>query len=80
VKSESKEAPNSTKKAAQLFFSLCECGKEQRHFNILNQHNIDMIIDIRTFYKVDEVERVGAADPLINEHIFPHNETVVDGK
>jgi hypothetical protein len=80
VKSESKEAPNSTKKAAQLFFSLCECGKEQRHFNILNQHNIDMIIDIETFYEVDEMERIGVADPLINDHIFRQNETLVGGK
>jgi hypothetical protein len=48
--------------------------------NILNQHGINMIIDIETFYEVDEMERIGVADPLINDHIFRQNETLVGGK
>jgi hypothetical protein len=48
--------------------------------NILNQHGINMIIDIETFYEVDAVERIGVTDDLINSHIFCQYETLVDDK
>jgi hypothetical protein len=39
-----------------------------------------MIIGIETFYEADEVERIGVAYLLINDHIFRQNKTLVGGK
>jgi hypothetical protein len=39
-----------------------------------------MIFDSPTVYEVDVVERIRAADQLINNHIFCQNKTLVDDK
>jgi hypothetical protein len=51
-----------------------------KFFNVLNQRNIDMIIDVETFYEIDAVERIRVANQLMNIHIFLPKQDLVNGK
>jgi hypothetical protein len=51
-----------------------------KFFNVLNQRNIDMIIDVETFYEIDAVERIRVSNQLINIHIFLPKQDLVNGK
>jgi hypothetical protein len=46
----------------------------------LNQRNIDMIIDVETFYEIDAVERIRVSNQLMNIHIFLPKQDLVNGK
>jgi hypothetical protein len=51
-----------------------------KFFNVLNQRNIDMIIDVETFYEIDAVERIRVSNQLMNIHIFLPKQDLVNGK
>jgi hypothetical protein len=51
-----------------------------KFFDVLNQRNIDMIIDVETFYEIDAVERIRVANQLMNIHIFLPKQDLVNGK
>jgi folate-dependent phosphoribosylglycinamide formyltransferase PurN len=72
---ESDEAQSLTKKSAQLFFLYESVVKSsvtlrKQLIDVLNQHDIDMIVHSGLFYEVDAVKRIRVADQLINIHIF----------
>jgi hypothetical protein len=51
-----------------------------KFFNVLNQRNIDMIIDVETFYEIDAVERIRVSNQLMNIHIFLPKQDLVNDK
>jgi hypothetical protein len=51
-----------------------------KFFDVLNQRNIDMIIDVETFYEIDAVERIRVSNQLMNIHIFLPKQDLVNGK
>jgi hypothetical protein len=53
------------KKSAQLFFSL-RVWQIVVLLDVLNQHDINMIIDNETFYEIDAMEKFRVANQLIN--------------
>jgi hypothetical protein len=48
-------------------------------FYILNQHNMNMILNLGAFNEVDTVKRIRVADKFVNIHVFGQQEALVDG-
>jgi hypothetical protein len=52
--------------------------REQLLYYILDQYSMNIISNLETFDEVDTVQRIRAADQIINVHVFGQQETFVN--